>query len=132
MSEQVMRQRVIHALKRLDAISVENAVYPGTPDVNFAEGWIELKWVNEWPACDGSTVVLRHFTAQQRVWLMRRWRAGGNAWLMLQCKREWFLFTGETAANIVGKATRSSLITFAHKYWEFGLQDDELIEALKR
>ena len=132
MSEQHMRQRVIQMLHPLDAISVENAVYPGTPDINFCDGWIELKQISKWPFNPNTNVLLRHFTPQQRVWLMRRWRAGGNVWMLLQCNREWLLLSGETAADLVGRAPRNTLIQAAHKYWEFGVEGEDLIAYLKR
>lgn len=39
-SEKDMRKRVVSALKTLHAVSVENGVGAGTPDVNYAGGWL--------------------------------------------------------------------------------------------
>lgn len=132
MSEQGMRQRVINALRKLDAVSVENPAYPGTPDVNFIEGWIELKWLRSWPVRKDTAVTIDHLTQQQRVWLLRRWGAGGNAWLLLQCGREWLLFDGNTAFHFVGRVNRGRLIELARRYWKDGLNDEELQLAIKR
>lgn len=112
-----MRQRVIKALKPLDAISVENPCRPGTPDVNYTEGWIELKHKYEWPKRSDSVVRLDHFTPQQRVFLMRRWHVGGNAYLLLQVDHDWLLFTGEDAADHVGKVDRATLEELAIAVW---------------
>lgn len=109
MSEKDMRQRVIKALKPLDAFSVENPCRPGTPDVNYVEGWIELKWLEKWPVREATIVRIEHFTPQQRVFLMRRWRKGGNVYLLLQVKDEWLLFDGDVAAEWVGTVDRSTL-----------------------
>jgi hypothetical protein len=51
---------------------------------------------------------LRHFTQQQRVWLYRRWKyAPGTTHLLLEARaaQQWFLFDGDVAAKIVGRAT---------------------------
>jgi len=133
MSESDMRGKVIEVLRPLDAISVENRyVGPGTPDVNYIEGWIELKWLRAWPKRPGTPVKLDHdLEPQQRAWLRRRRRRGGAAWVMLQCRKEWLLWHGEVAAEIIGTATREELIARCHRYWPNGLNGDELIGVLR-
>ncbi len=125
-----MRRQVVTVLRPLDAISVENSAYPGTPDVNFVDGWVELKWLRNWPKCETAIVAISHFTPQQRVWLLRRARAGGNVWLLLQCKREWLLFDAQTAARVVGRSSVNELVRWAHTYWPSGLKKDELLSIL--
>ena len=134
MSEQHMRQKVVRALKELDAVSVENPARPGTPDVNFIEGWIELKQLPEWPNnADDSPVLVRHFTPQQRVWLSRRSRLGGNVFMLLQVKQDWILLEGAVAADHMGvDATREDLFNLAYRHWPAGLEEAELIEVLTR
>ena len=132
MSEATMRGRINKALKPLDAVAVENRVYPGTPDVNYVEGWIELKWIRRWPKnCEESPVLIDHFTAQQRVWLSRRKRRGGRIHVLLQVGAEWILLDGQVAADILGRATRPELIAAAEAYWEKGLKEKELIACLQ-
>lgn len=132
MSERLFRQNVIHLLRPLDAQSVENICHPGTPDVNCTLGWIELKWVKSPPARPDTILAVRHFTPQQRVWLMRRWRAGGGAWLLLQCGKSWLLFTGETAADVVGRTPMGILHAAACSQWDHTPHPLDLISALKR
>jgi hypothetical protein len=100
-----------------DPISVENSAYPGTPDVNYCDGWIELKVLESWPARESTPARIDHFTQQQRVWLRRRWLIGGNAWLLLVVGREWLLFDGQTAFLSVGKVSRSELFEVAFCSW---------------
>ena len=126
MSEQGMRSRVVGALASLGAIAVENPALPGTPDVNYVEGWIELKWLRSWPVGETTVVRFEHFTAQQRVWHLKRRLAGGRSWVLVQCRREWLLFDGAVAAMHLGRALRSELYAFAAKYWEDGLNEKEL------
>ena len=100
---------------KLDPVRVENAVHPGTPDLNLATGvWIELKAIAGWPARQQTVVRLTKYTPQQRVWLLRRWRAGGGAWLALYVAscRLWYLFDGE-AAQTIGKVPQFELVNAA-------------------
>lgn len=134
MSESGQRQRVIRALKSLDAIPVENPMRPGTPDVNCTVAWLELKWLRRWPARPDTVVRIEHFTNRQRMFLRRRWgiaRGGaGAAWLLLQVGREWLLFDGETAGDHVGRVCRSELYNLARVRWTQGLSNKELQECL--
>lgn len=133
MSEQTQRSLVVRTLKSLDALAVENPTHPGTPDVNYVEGWIELKWLRRWPGnADASPVLLPHFTKQQRVWLRRRWLKGGNVYLLWQVGKTWMLFDGATAAQVVGKATRPALVEAALKVWPLGLNKEEFVKCLSR
>ena len=124
MSESGQRGRVVRALQLLHAVPIENPIGPGTPDVNYAEGWIELKEL--------TVVQLPHFNIQQRRWLRDRYGCGGNAWLLLQCGREWLLFTGRDAHDYVGKLTREGLYRVARERWTRGLKDEELVSCLTR
>jgi len=124
-----MRGRVCKALRSLNAIAVENPAYPGTPDVNYAEGWLELKWLRRWPDHVHDIVMIPHFTQQQRIWIINRWRVGGEVYLLLQVRTEWLLFSGEQAYD-VGKLPRLALRTRALKTWNEGLVDQELLDVL--
>ncbi len=132
MSEGGQRGRVIRALRPLHAVPIENPIVPGTPDINFIGGWMELKWLRWWPTRGATVVQLPHFTIQQRRWLRDRHKRGGNAWLLLQCGREWLLFTGLDAHDYVGNLTRGGLYRCTYAKWTRGLNDKELVECLTR
>lgn len=119
MVESTLRQTVNEMLRKMhrDPISVENSAYPGTPDVNYADGWIELKALDRWPKRANTIVRPRHFTQQQKVWLRRRWRVSQNAWLLLAVGREWLLFDGQTAFEKVGRSSRLELMGVAFYTW---------------
>jgi len=110
--EQDQRKKIVKALNKLkkDAISVENPALPGTPDVNYIGGWVELKYLERWPVKKETKVTLDHYTQQQRVWIMRRWYNQGAVWLCLQVSktREWLVFDGETACKKVCKDNRNA------------------------
>lgn len=130
MSEADMRGKVVRALRPLDAMAVENPALPGTPDVNYIEGWIELKWLRAWPKRPDTVVRIEHFTKQQRVWHFRRRRAGGQSWFLLQVRREWLLLDGAIAAVIVNRATKLELIQNTELYWNQGLCEPDLANML--
>ena len=104
---------------------------PGTPDVNFIGGWIELKWLRSWPKRAETPVILAHpLTTEQRAWHRRRAKRGGNNWVLLQCQREWLLFRGRVAADFLGVSTRAELYRHATIWWNQGLNTEQLIGAL--
>jgi hypothetical protein len=110
MSESDQRARVVRALRSLDAQACENRVRPGTPDVHYIDGWIELKWLKSWPKNVETPVKIEHFTPQQRVWLKTRWNKGGRAFLLLQAAgSNWLLFDGATASQLVGRINKEAL-----------------------
>jgi len=122
-----MRQNVIRALKGLDAVAVETKLEDGIPDVNYIGGWIELKWLRNWPKRPETPVKLGHdLMPHQRAWLRRRHRRGGRAWVLLQVGREWLLFDAPVAVEIIGKVNRQEMVDKSHSYWQNGLNPDEL------
>lgn len=122
MTEKVMRQVVGKMLKQYDPIPVENPAYPGTPDLNYIEGWLELKYAERWPL-RGGILRIEHYTPQQKVWGIRRQMSGGRTHLLLQVGQEWLLFDSITAAEYVGKSSREELIAVAQKVWHKGIKD---------
>lgn len=130
-SESSMRGRVLHALKPLDAQAIENALFAGCPDVEFIGGWIELKSADSWPARAETPLRLSHFTMEQRHWLRRRVRRGGKAWLLLRVGKEWLLFPGDRAADIVGISTRSQLVEASSFYWPATPTDLDLLMTFR-
>jgi len=131
-SERDMRKRVVRALRALDAVSVENGVGIGTPDVNFADGWLELKSIEGWPRDPLKPLVVEHFTPTQRIWLARRDAAGGRAYLLLKVNHDWLLLRAGHATEVLfNGATRGALFDVACRAWPNGLVDAELLEFLR-
>lgn len=119
MKETGLRRKTILALRDQDAIAVENGtVGPGTPDVNYVGGWIELKVLSQWPRnADVSPVLVPLYTPQQRIWARRRARRGGTVWFFLQVGNDYLLFDGAVAADIVGLSTKQQLIANTMAMW---------------
>jgi len=125
-----MRKEVVRLLKPLHAISVENGVSAGTPDVNCTLGWIELKSLAK-PAKDDTVVECRHFTAQQKLWLRQRWAYYGGAWVLIKIGGCWLLFDGPTAAKEIGNRTFNELKKLSCMSWNGIPTSEGLIKALR-
>jgi len=128
MSESQLRRNVIKILKGRHAKPIENALAAGTPDVNYAEGWIELKKLAKWPKNANTPVRIRHFTENQRLWLTDRWEVGGASWLLIQIDKTFLLYNGSDV-NQIGSLTRAEMLELAAQRWE-GLR--ELKEGLSQ
>lgn len=125
-----MRPRVIRALTPLDAKPIENLVGIGTPDVNHALGWIELKWLRHWPKRDSTIVRMKHYKKEQKVWATRRINRGGLVHLLLQAENDWLLFDGKIAALWLGKLTREELFDVAEHSWRGDFNEKELLQCI--
>lgn len=131
-SERDMRKRVVRALKPLDAVSVENGCGNGTPDVNFADGWLELKSLPDWPTRPDTPVRLDHFTPGQRAWMLRRSLHGGRVYLLVKIADDWLLYRGcYLAARLIGNASRENMLEWACAKWLGGLDEGGLLEFLR-
>lgn len=136
MSEKQLRRNVTRILRDagLDPVAVENVAHPGTPDVNYADGWIELKQLDTWPVRADTPVRIEHLTAQQRIFLLRRCKEGGAAWLLLQVGGNFLLFEGDLVGPDFGRTlTRDELLHLARKAW-IGLEEmkEGLPKCLKK
>lgn len=112
--------------------AVENPCYPGTPDVSYIGGWIECKWIRDWPK-RAKTPVRLGLRDEQRFWLQLHGRCGGTSWLLVQVEKgqEWLLIPGAVAAIIVGSATKRELLEAAVARWIGRKFDEELYKCLR-
>lgn len=127
--EQKWRKTLVKDLRKIHAIPVENPVRPGTPDVNFCEGWLELKVLDAWPALDDTVVKFEKLTPQQKVFAKMRWRAGGNMWIFVKVKTDFLLFRG-CDADLLGTLTKQGLIGVTVRYWQKRVNVSELISII--
>ena len=109
------------ALIGLHPTRVENPALPGTPDVNYCEGWIELKHADAWPVKADTIVKFDHFTPQQRVWILQRGRVGGRVHLLVKIGNDVMLFDWRAAVTTVfSGASKSKLLASAQRHWPNG------------
>ena len=127
-----MRQIVIKAMSGLDAVSVENPARPGTPDINYIEGWVELKVLEKWPTRAGTKIRVPCFTPQQRVWLERRWKRGGASYLLILIGKDWLLYDGDVAGMHVGRNfNKTQMIENSRMFSEGVFRKTELYRILR-
>lgn len=135
MSESDFRSEVLKMLAPLDPVPIESALVTaktqGIPDLNYAGGWIELKWKKSWPARAATPLRIPHYTDEQRNWAKRRTAAGEEVWLLLKVRTEWFLFDCDGSQE-VGNLNFDELVEAARKYWPSKPAPEELIEILRR
>lgn len=130
MSEAAMWDSLRPVIRSLDPVRVENPIVPGTPDVNYNHGWVELKFAERWPP-RGGPLRVDHFTRQQRTWLTRRRRAGGRAFLLLKVgETEWLLFDGAVAAAMLGQVPRERLYEVCVARWTRLPRTEEICKCL--
>lgn len=129
MAESATNTRVMKALRRYHPVRVENSACPGTPDINCTLGWVEDKWIKSWPRAE-TIVRCDHFTPQQRCWHIQRNLAGGRSYVMLQVGRDYLLFMGHVAAEVLGRSTAERLESNAMRVWRGRLVDEELVAEL--
>lgn len=115
--EQKWRKSLVKDLRRLDAIPCENVAKPGTQDVNYNHGWIELKVLPDWPARSDTVVRIDKLTPQQRVRNRLRWEAGGAAWIFIKIGSDHILFRG-CDAKVLGTLTKAEMIGLSVRYWK--------------
>lgn len=105
---------------------MENPARPGTPDVNYVYGWIELKWARAWPKKSDTSFLIPHYTNQQRNFIRQRSFLGGDVWVLLKVSDEWLLFDWFAATEYLGQVSEQDLKHQAAKYWKKRLDDKEL------
>jgi hypothetical protein len=117
----------------LHPVRIENAAGSGTPDVNITLGWIELKQVaaKDMPKRPDTILRIDHFTDVQRIFLLKRSRAGAACWLLLLLDREWLLFMGKDAAMQLGKLNTAATRELACRSWSAPPDKDTFQKALR-
>lgn len=118
-----LRPRVIRLLRDVHAQPVENRVGPGTPDVAYVGGWIELKHTERF------TSHLEHYTPQQRIWHVQHRQAGGTCWFWWQIGGVHVILDAAVAAYSVDRVDYKGLLVLAAGVVE-GFNEKELRQCI--
>jgi hypothetical protein len=120
---------------RWDARRHEDALGAGVPDVSYgcggADGWIELKALDRWPARPDTLVRLDNLTPEQLRFLENRGRAGGGrCFVLLAVGGQYLLFRWDQARRLREGATRAELEVLSAGAWAGGIDAGELTALL--
>jgi len=113
-----------HMKGRWEADRIENSAALGTPDVYYTlrepymnvMGWLELKYVHEWPVRACTPMKIPHFTPQQRLFIQRHFPYGCNVKLLLQVARDYILLEGDKAL-LIDTLTKQGLFDAGY-HWQ--------------
>ena len=135
MSERNLWRYIQKNLKQTNnmLMRVENAFYKGIPDVNYlidgVEGWVELKYVNEYPKRESTEIKVSHFTTEQKLWHNTRNKMNGLASVLVQVESDYFLFKKERI-NLIGALTKRKMFQLSNKSWKNKINFEELKKEL--
>jgi len=118
-----------------EATRHEDKIQRGIADVSFVQegrhGWVELKWVADWPVRESTIIRIPHYTIEQKAFLADKGKAGGNTWLLLQIGGDHLLFDHE-ACQTVGELNRTELVLAAEgAVWWKRLKYNELANYMR-
>ncbi len=118
-----------------EATRHEDKLSGGIADVSFVcggkHGWIELKHLDAWPKRSGTVVRCKHYTDEQRIFLKRKGRAGGNTWLFAKIGRDYLLFDWQQAQQVfVSELNTEETRMLAYAIWEGRMDWGELSDIL--
>lgn len=123
---QTMRRNVnwafgeyVHLQRHEDtaALGIPDVSYSIRPDMRkfkYFNGWIELKYSAEYPKRETSVVPLKHFTIEQREWLIARGTLGAHCCILWQIGTDYYVFNWQQAA-LLGTMTNEELVDCV--YW---------------
>ena len=82
---------------------IESSAGNGVPDVSFGlpgiNGWIEFKYIKEWPKRPTTKVKLP-LRPEQKHWIKVRGELSGNVWIFIKIEEVFFLIPSEKTKQL--------------------------------
>jgi hypothetical protein len=111
----------------------EDKFASGIADVSFVSygkhGWMELKKIDKWPVRASTQVRCRHYTAEQRNFLVNKGGPGGNTWLFVKIERDYLLIHWQQAIKF-GELNKEDTMQLAFAHWYNRVDWEELAAIL--
>lgn len=121
-------------LGKWHATRIESSSGNGVPDISYGmpyiNGWIELKYVKEWPK-RATTRVKLPLRPEQKHWIATRGGLSGHVWVICRVQDTFFLISYHSAIHLteIG-ATRSDWPMWATLTWDDKIDFNELYNEL--
>ena len=133
--EKALKAHVVRSMGRRWSYQFhEDKHSDGVPDISYGvngvNGWIEAKYINNWPVRDTTRVKPSRFTPLQVHWLVNRQTHGGHCFVMVAVGHEIFFFPASKAAAIRDGMTRVEYYKQSGLYFISTIDTDRLVEYL--
>ena len=114
---------------------IESSAGNGIPDLTFGisakQGWVELKYIPEWPVREGTKLKLP-LRPEQKHWIKARGSLSGDVWVFVRVMDTFFLLSWFKALDAAEEGwTGREWLTKSNLWWEKRVDFGELLDALK-
>lgn len=136
--EKHLVKRLLDGLKPFGFICQrhEDQYSTGIPDLSYdalglaGSGWIEVKRLPAWPARSNTAVEIRHFTPEQRAWLIRHGSLNQRSFMFAQIDEDYLIYDW-TVVSRIGHLTESQMFIYATGFWLKRVDYKQLVEILR-
>jgi len=119
------------------ASRIESSAGNGIPDISFGlpgkNGWIELKYIREWPKRQDTKVKLP-LRPEQKHWISARGGLSGDVWVLVRIQDDFFLVSWRDCKSAAEQgwtqAEWSGICTMFGMHWHGRINFNELLEIL--
>lgn len=112
---------------------IESSAGNGIPDVSFGlpnkNGWIELKYIKEWPKRPATKVKLP-LRPEQKHWIRNRGAISGNVWVLCRVQNDFFLFDHQGCDVLCEGVVQEEWFIMCEAHWVNRINFNELYEIL--
>jgi hypothetical protein len=111
---------------------VENRVSSGMPDVHYVSnkgsGWIELKYVSEFPRKGKMKIGIRK---AQKFWHRAYYNHGGKSWILIRVGRRGIILVNGNKSDEISQGITSEKLIDISEWYKIGNFNPEDWESLK-
>lgn len=120
--------------KHFQATRIESSAGNGVPDVAFTiptkHGWIELKYIKEWPKRP-TTLVKLPLRPEQKQWIESRGKLADNVWVICRIADIFYILDHKEAVMLCEGGTRDMWEVLCTRSWSKRIDFDNLWEILR-
>lgn len=114
---------------------IENTTKSGVADIIYScmgkRGFIELKYLKEWPKRPDTPVKIPHLTEIQRAWLSLHEQEANLCFILLQIEKDYLLYSAKRIDDL-GIFNKKTLFYFCVASWHKQIDFKELANCLQK